>query len=92
MTSKRTLKTDAGSAGVPVRRSRSASATHSRKAAETMAPSTEPKSFEQVDQEAVARLAYSYWEARGGEGGSPEDDWFRAEHELLTLSRSLESA
>jgi Protein of unknown function (DUF2934) len=34
-------------------------------------------------QEAIARLAYSYWEARGGKGGSPWDDWFRAEQELL---------
>jgi hypothetical protein len=33
-------------------------------------------------REEIARLAYSYWEARGG-GGSPEDDWFRAERELL---------
>jgi hypothetical protein len=57
-----------------------------------MATPTDSKSFEQVDQEAIARLAYSYWEARGGTGGCPEDDWFRAEHELLTLSRSLESA
>jgi Protein of unknown function (DUF2934) len=32
--------------------------------------------------EAIARLAYSYWEARGGEGGSPEEDWLRAEQEL----------
>ena len=46
----------------------------------------------QVDPEAVARLAYSYWEARGGVGGTPEDDWFRAEHELVTLNRSLENA
>ena len=30
----------------------------------------------------VAQLAYSYWEARGGEGGSPWEDWFRAEREL----------
>lgn len=30
----------------------------------------------------IARLAYSYWEARGGQGGSPWDDWFRAEQEL----------
>ena len=30
----------------------------------------------------VAELAYSYWEARGGEGGSPWEDWFRAEQEL----------
>ena len=31
----------------------------------------------------IARLAYSYWEARGGKGGSPWEDWFRAEQELL---------
>ena len=41
-------------------------------------PAVEPE----VDQ--IARLAYSYWEARGGEGGSAEDDWFRAERELRT--------
>ena len=29
----------------------------------------------------VARLAHSYWEARGRQGGSPEDDWYRAERE-----------
>ncbi len=33
-------------------------------------------------QEAISNLAYSYWEARGGKGGSPWDDWFRAEQEL----------
>lgn len=31
----------------------------------------------------IAELAYSYWEVRGGLGGSPWDDWFRAEQELL---------
>jgi len=30
----------------------------------------------------IAKLAYSYWEARGYEGGSPEEDWLRAEQEL----------
>ena len=30
----------------------------------------------------IARLAYSYWEARGYQGGSPEEDWLRAEREL----------
>jgi hypothetical protein len=30
----------------------------------------------------IARLAYSYWEARGGRGGSSEEDWARAEREL----------
>jgi len=33
--------------------------------------------------EEIARLAYSYWEARGCQGGSPEEDWHRAERELL---------
>ena len=35
-----------------------------------------------LDSEEIARLAYSYWEARGCQGGSPEDDWLRAEREL----------
>jgi hypothetical protein len=30
----------------------------------------------------IARLAYTYWEARGCQGGSPEQDWLRAEQEL----------
>jgi Protein of unknown function (DUF2934) len=33
------------------------------------------------DREAIARIAYSYWEARGYQGGSPEEDWCRAEQE-----------
>ena len=33
--------------------------------------------------EAIANLAHSYWEARGGKGGSASEDWFRAEQELL---------
>jgi hypothetical protein len=31
---------------------------------------------------AIARLAYMYWEARGCQGGSAEEDWLRAEREL----------
>jgi len=34
-------------------------------------------------QERIALLAYSYWERRGRQGGSPEEDWFRAEREVL---------
>jgi hypothetical protein len=33
-------------------------------------------------QDGVAHLAYSYWLARGCQGGSPEADWLRAEQEL----------
>jgi hypothetical protein len=34
-------------------------------------------------RERVALLAYSYWQERGCQGGSPEEDWFRAEREIL---------
>jgi hypothetical protein len=35
-----------------------------------------------VDHEEIARLAYSYWQARGCPIGSPEEDWYRAENDL----------
>jgi len=37
-------------------------------------------------REDVARLAYSYWEARGCQGGSPEEDWVRAEREFAAAA------
>jgi hypothetical protein len=37
-----------------------------------------------ADHRQIAELAYSYWELRGFQGGSPEDDWYRAEGELRT--------
>jgi hypothetical protein len=50
------------------------------------APASEPEVLPVVPaasfQEAVARLAYSYFVARGSQGGSPEEDWLRAEQEL----------
>lgn len=36
--------------------------------------------------EEIARRAYSYWEARGYQGGTPEEDWLRAEQELRSAS------
>jgi hypothetical protein len=32
--------------------------------------------------EEIAVLAYSYWENRGHQDGTPEEDWLRAEREL----------
>ncbi len=32
--------------------------------------------------EEIARMAYSYWEARGRQHGHAEEDWLRAEREL----------
>jgi hypothetical protein len=34
-----------------------------------------------LDQEAIARMTYFYWEARGCPNDSPDEDWFRAEAE-----------
>ncbi len=36
----------------------------------------------------IAALAYSYWESRGAQGGSPWEDWFRAETELKRLKET----
>jgi hypothetical protein len=33
-------------------------------------------------REEIAARAYSYWDARGRQGGSSEEDWLRAEREL----------
>jgi hypothetical protein len=34
-------------------------------------------------QEKISLLAYRYWEERGRPGGSPDEDWFRAERDVL---------
>lgn len=44
------------------------------------------------DHDAVAALAYLYWEARGYQGGSAEEDWLRAEQELRQGHASSASA
>lgn len=62
------------------------------KAAPQLAPQTEPEQMKSEatatapstpvsEREEIARLAYSYWEARG-HGGSAEEDWLRAEAEF----------
>ena len=56
------------------------------------APVTEPAFVAAVEsvagpsREQIAKLAFLYWEARGYTGGSPEEDWLRAEQELQSLS------
>jgi Protein of unknown function (DUF2934) len=64
-----------------------------KRAARTVSPAFEPEGAAaaapapggQPSREAIARLAYSYWEARGYQGGSPEEDWTRAERELAIV-------
>lgn len=47
-----------------------------------VAPAAQVETPVESFHDAVARLAYWYWEARGCQGGSPEADWLRAEREL----------
>jgi hypothetical protein len=58
----------------------------SKKAAQETEQSAEP--VRTVSHEEIAQLAYSYWEARGYDPGSPEEDWLRAERELLVLAQN----
>jgi len=37
-------------------------------------------------REVIAQLAYSFWVSRGCQGGSPEEDWLRAEQQLTAMS------
>jgi hypothetical protein len=39
-----------------------------------------------AQHEQIEKLAYRLWEKRGGPLGSPDDDWFRAEQELIQPS------
>jgi hypothetical protein len=40
------------------------------------------------EHERIALLAYSYWEERGCQGGSPEEDWHRAAAEVRSRQNS----
>jgi hypothetical protein len=42
----------------------------------------EPKLPRTLSHDEIARLAYSYWEARGRRHGCPDEDWYRAEREV----------
>ena len=40
-------------------------------------------------REKIALLAYTYWIQRGCQGGSAEEDWFRAEREINLAPSSV---
>jgi hypothetical protein len=39
-----------------------------------------------VSHEEIAALAFSYWQERGCQDGAAEDDWLRAERELIATA------
>jgi hypothetical protein len=60
-----------------------ASAAASSSSSAPIAALESEKTTARVSREEIAKLAHSYWEARGYTHGNPEADWFRAESELL---------
>jgi hypothetical protein len=101
-TSDNDLVVSGGGAAAPVRR-KAAARPRAKRAAETVetpaALAAEPQivapqadaavSVYTPSYEEVAALAYSYWEARGCQGGSSDDDWRRAEQELFARSNGI---
>ena len=92
MTRKRTSENDlvvsAGAAAAPTRRKSAGSARAKRSAVPPETPSADAAQPQSAAPPAapsaneIAHLAYLYWESRGCQGGSPEEDWLRAEQEL----------
>jgi len=74
-----------GAAEPTKRRTRSTASGHSRMKTNTV---ERVSKHVHVDNDEIARLAYSLWEARGCQGGDPTDDWLRAEQELLERTMS----
>ncbi|HXK01515.1 MAG TPA: DUF2934 domain-containing protein [Verrucomicrobiae bacterium] len=66
-----------GAAAVPARRKPAA-----KRATRSLETTAVAEAIVEPSADAIAKLAYSYWEARGCQGGSPEEDWLRAEQEL----------
>lgn len=88
MPSKRVSEKDiVGSGAVPARH-KPATPKRVKRAAPVVAaeaPVTQPVPV-MPTQADIALQAYSYYEARGCQGGSPEEDWLRAERELLAAA------
>lgn len=92
------ISTDRGAAAAPATRrtTRPSSVQHSPSAPVPEAASSHNTAIDSVvndahshkpnqpvsAQDEIARLAYSFWEERGGQGGSAEQDWLRAEQEF----------
>jgi hypothetical protein len=43
------------------------------------------------EQEEISRIAYTFWEERGRQDGSHEEDWLRAEQEFRRRRAAAES-
>jgi Protein of unknown function (DUF2934) len=107
MTRKRTSENDLVAGAVPSTPSRrkSVSRTRTKHTPTTGETPTQSEAVAEVadiiaseitvsepSRDQIAELAYLYWEARGCQGGSPEEDWLRAEHDLRLRSTAAATA
>jgi hypothetical protein len=92
------LVVSSSAAAAPARRKSAAKprAKHPATETETLAPAPESIPVEpsavtvyEPTRDEIALVAYLYWEARGCQGGSPEEDWLRAEQELRVRATSV---
>lgn len=86
-TSENELVVSQAAASIPARRKTAAAPHKKHQPANSVAepltePAAPPAATHNPTREDVSALAYSYWVARGYQGGSPEEDWLRAEAEL----------
>ena len=81
------LVSAAAAAPAPARR-RPAASRKLRAAVEQVTAEVKPAQPTRIaikpSHEEIAKLAYFYWEARGCQIGTGEEDWTRAERELLS--------
>jgi Protein of unknown function (DUF2934) len=80
---------------VPVAEKTGAEKTGAEKIEEPVVP-VAPVATPENAHEAIAKIAYGYWESRGFQGGTEIEDWVRAEHEYrqraaVTEPRALAS-
>jgi hypothetical protein len=84
--SEKKLVMSPGAGNSPSTRKAALSQRPARSTASVVVPGVDAP-HEPVAAQAIAALAHSYWVARGCEGGSPEEDWLRAERELRVSGR-----
>ncbi len=58
----------------------------------TPTPTVEAPTAYEPTREEIALQAYLYWEERGCQGGSQEEDWLRAEQELKARRTAVATA
>ena len=94
------VASSSAAAAAPARRKTTAARPkHSPTTAEPVSPVvSEPKKETPIPEtvaacypspEEISLQAFLYWEARGYQGGSPEEDWLRAEEELRTRALAV---